>query len=286
MEKARRLGRGLDFLLPSSAPGPTSGPQQQQIELQRISRNPWQPRSEFDPTAMKALTESIRQHGIIQPVTVRSFEGGYQLVAGERRVVAARAAGLSSVPAVVRELNDDEMLLVALIENVQRQDLNPIERARALRQLVDQHNKSHDEVADLAGIARSTVSNSLRLLELDKDSIDALIAGRISEGHARALLAVADLVERRLLLTKIETNKLNVRSTELEVTSKKPIGTRKAATPSADGQRLGTLLGEHLKTRVDIVERGTRGRIVIRYSSLKEFERLFEALTGSQPPDE
>jgi len=284
-EKARRLGRGLDFLLPAQSPStPTSG--QQQIELDRITSNPWQPRSTFDPASMNSLADSIRQHGVIQPITVRPQGAAFQLVAGERRLIAARSAGLSTIPAIIRELTDDEMLLVALIENVQRQDLNPIERARALKRLVEQHARSQEDVAALAGIARSTVSNSMRLLELDDESIAALSDGRITEGHARALLAEPDVEKRRRLLHDIFDNKMNVRQVEKEITISRKTRRPASDSPSADSKRLGKLLSEHLKTRTDIVERGQSGRIVIRYGTLKEFERLYQALTGTRPPDE
>lgn len=235
---------------------------------------------------MQALANSIRQHGVIQPIAVRTHGSTFQIIAGERRVIAARAAGLTTVPALIRELSDDEMLLVALVENLQRQDLNPVERARALKQLIEQHGKSHEEVAELAGLARSTVTNSIRLLDLDDDSIAALKEGRITEGHARSLLAESKIENRRQLLRKIEDNNLNVRQTEVEVYLRRDKGSAKPSGPSADAHRLGKLLTEHLKTRVEIVERGLRGRIVIRYGSLKDFERLFEAITGTRPPDE
>jgi ParB family chromosome partitioning protein len=279
-DKARRLGRGLDFLLSKEAEESTPQPAKE-IDLERIRSNPWQPRKAFDGAALDALADSIRQHGVIQPISVRAQGDDFELVAGERRLLAARKAGLRSIPAVVRDLDDGQMLVVALVENLQREDLNPIDRARALRQLVDEQGKSHEEVALLAGMARSTVTNSIRLLDLDTDSIAALTDGRISEGHARALLAELDPVRRRELLESAVNNQLTVRNMEEQVTTKG--GKKGKAKASADAQRLAKLLSERLRAKVKIEERGARGRIIVEYGSLAEFERLYEALAGEAP---
>ncbi len=284
--KPRRLGRGLDFLLQGSAePAPeataattTAGPVgPAEVDLADISPNPWQPRTKFDEDGLAELTESVRAHGVLQPLVVRPKEaGGYELVAGERRLLAAKRAGLSKVPVTVRAIGDQEMLVVALIENVQRRDLNPLERARAFRRLADEQKLSHERIADLAGMGRSTVSNSLRLLELAPEHADALASGVISEGHARALLAEPSAERRAELFMAIRDQRWNVRAAESASSSQK--AERKPTSP--DALRLAGRLREALGTKVTIVERGKSGRIVVAYSSLKEFERLFERLTG------
>ena len=284
-EKGRRLGRGLDFLL--STPEATKSAQQADIKLEDLRPNPWQPRAAFDPEALSALTESIRQHGVIQPISVRKrSDGGYELIAGERRMLAARRAGLKTIPAVVHDIGDSQMLLVALVENLQRSDLNPVERARALKRLVEEHGKTHDEVAALSGLGRSTVSNSIRLLELDEASLAAVQSGSITEGHARALLAEPDAGRRSQLLARIVEENLNVRQIELVAYQRPSVERRKGAKSSEDAKRLARLLSERLGTSVRIVERGPRGRIVISYATLKDFERLFELLAGEPPPVE
>lgn len=285
-DRGRRLGRGLDFLL--AAPEATkSGPAAQvEIETERVRSNPWQPRKSFDESALATLTESIRQHGVIQPISVRAKGEEYELIAGERRLLAARRAGLSRIPAVVRGLDDAQMLQVALVENLQREDLNPVDRAIALKRLVEEHGKSHDEVAAIAGLARSTVTNSIRLLELDDATIDALRNRSITEGHARALLGQPDMGRRQAILRMVVDKQLNVRQTELEAAAVAPTARPAGRAPSEDSKRLAKQLAEALRTKVRVLERGTRGRIVVHYSSLQEFERLFTALAGRPPPVE
>ncbi len=283
--KPRRLGRGLDFLLHGAAAAPAEEAEAppaapRDIGLDEITTNPWQPRTQFDEAGLQELTESIKAHGILQPLVVRPRPtGGYELVAGERRMIAAKRAGLTRLPVVVRDVPDEQMLMVALIENVQRRDLNPLERARAFRRLVDEHHLSHERVADLAGMARSTVSNSLRLLELGEAHRNAISSGTISEGHARALLSEPDPKRRDELFKAIVEQRWNVRATESAAV--KPAS--KKGTRSPDATRLAASLREKLGTKVTIVERGQRGRIVIEYTSLKEFERLYERLAGEPP---
>ncbi len=249
--------------------------------MDEISPNPWQPRSQFDESALVELTDSIRAHGVLQPLLVRPKEGGgLELVAGERRLIAARRAGLTKVPVSIKSIPDAEMLVVALIENIQRRDLNPVERARGFRRLVDEHQLSHERVAELAGLGRSTVSNALRVLELNDHQLAALASGAISEGHARALLAEPDPNLRDVLFKSILEQRWNVRATE-SAAAQRPASQKSV---SADSVRLARSLREALGTKVSIVERGSRGRIIIDYRDLAEFERLYERMTG-QPPD-
>jgi len=177
------------------------------------------------------------------------------------------------------------MLTIALVENLQREDLNPLERARALKRLAQERASSHEEVAQLAGLARSTVSNSIRLLELDPESLADLESGRITEGHARALLAEPDVERRRRLRSEIALSQMNVRSIEEKVHSNRSSAPNKGGrAASEDARRLEKTLSEKLHARVRIFENGTRGRIVIPYPTLQEFERLYKALTGAPPP--
>lgn len=282
--KSRRLGRGLDFLLqstPEASVEPAAAVATAEVGVDEISPNPWQPRSQFDESALVELTDSIRAHGVLQPLLVRPKEGGgLELVAGERRLIAARRAGLTKVPVSIKSIPDAEMLVVALIENIQRRDLNPVERARGFRRLVDEHQLSHERVAELAGLGRSTVSNALRVLELNDHQLAALASGAISEGHARALLAEPDPNLRDVLFKSILEQRWNVRATE-SAAAQRPASQKSV---SADSVRLARSLREALGTKVSIVERGSRGRIIIDYRDLAEFERLYERMTG-QPPD-
>lgn len=284
--KPRRLGRGLDFLLSAPEQVPEATPVET-IEIPRIQSNPWQPRTKFDETQLDQLADSIRRHGVVQPIVVRKTAGDqFQLVAGERRLIAAKRAGLDRIPATIRNLDDREMLVVALVENVQREDLGAIERARAFKRLGDEQGLSHQAIADASGLGRSTVSNALRLLELDAESLDALERGAITEGHARALLAEADLAARRQLLSRMIEEKMSVRTTELEVKlvgSTKPGKERRKS--SADARSLEKRLAEATGLKVRIEERGTGGRVVISYPTLADFDRLFTRLVGTGPDE-
>ncbi len=282
--KPRRLGRGLDFLLQTPPDEPTTGAaapaNSTEVDVNEISPNPWQPRTEFDEAGLAELSESIKAHGLLQPLLVRpKLGGGLELVAGERRMIAAKRAGLVKVPVTVKAIADDQMLVVALIENIQRRDLNPVERSRGFRRLIEEHGLSHERVAELAGMGRSTISNSLRVLELSDSHLRALASGAISEGHARALLAESDLKRRDELFKAIVEQRWNVRAVESAV-AKRPAG-RKPGSP--DAVRLANALRQKLGAKVSIVERGSRGRIVIDYRDLAEFERLFELLAGAPP---
>jgi ParB family chromosome partitioning protein len=286
--KPRRLGRGLDFLLSTPEQAPESPPAPSEaIEVTRIQSNPWQPRTKFDETQLEQLADSIRRHGVVQPIVVRKIaEGQFQLVAGERRLIASKKAGLDLIPAIVKDFDDREMLVVALVENVQREDLGAIERARAFKRLGDEQGFSHQAIAEASGLGRSTVSNALRLLELDSESLAALERGEITEGHARALLAESDLASRRQLMARMINEKMSVRTTEQEVkfavTPKQGKQRRKG---SADARALERRLNEATGLKVRIEERGAGGRVVITYPTLADFDRLFTRLVGTHPDE-
>jgi ParB family chromosome partitioning protein len=266
------LGRGLDALIPRAAQA-TDVPE---IPVERISRNPHQPRNHFDDAATAELAASIGLHGVLQPIVVRTTaDGGYELIAGERRLRAARIAGLTHIPAVVRESADGEQLELALVENLQRQDLNAIEEAAAYRELIDRFELSHEEVARRVGKSRVAISNALRLLDLTPETREAIADGRITEGHGRALasLTVPEL-QRAALLIVIERH-LSVRQTEELVRRKRdPSGASQRGAISGDLADLEAQLRGLLATRVGIVRTRRGGRLVIDFYSDEELDRL------------
>ncbi len=225
MARSFGLGRGLDALIPRAAEQATS-----QIPIDRIRRNPHQPRAAFDEEGLAELATSIAEHGVIQPVVVRgSADGDYELVAGERRLRAARMAGLTEIPAVVRDTTASELLELALVENVQRADLNPIEEASAYRELIDEFGLTHEAVARRVGKSRVAISNSLRLLDLAPETLAAIVDGRISEGHGRALAALTIPELQRAVLQVVLERHLSVRQTEELVRRKRENGCHASA---------------------------------------------------------
>jgi ParB family chromosome partitioning protein len=275
------LGRGLSSLIPTR-PAEASGAHE--IPLSRIAPNPYQPRRHVDEQELSDLASSIREHGVLQPVIVTQSLEGYALVAGERRVRAARLAGLERIPAVVRQLADRDQLELAIVENVQRADLDPIEEAHAYRQLVDEFGLTQEEVAIRVGRARATVTNTLRLLELDPDVQAAIIDGRISEGHARALASLAREQQAMVLRTIVE-QALSVRQTEelvrrLREPRANEAGDRPKDRQDPDLERVEEDLRRSLGTKVSLSRSRKGGRIVIEYYSDEELGRLYERLTG------
>lgn len=272
MAKTFGLGRGLDALIPRAAP--TSDIPE--IPVDRIARNPHQPRNRFDEGETAELAASIQLHGVLQPIVVRATaDGEYELIAGERRLRAARIAGLTHIPAVVRESADGEQLELALVENLQRQDLNAIEEAAAYRELIDQFTLSHEEVARKVGKSRVAVSNALRLLDLTVEVREAVADGRISEGHGRALAALTvPELQRAALLIVIERH-LSVRQTEELVRRKRDASpSRRGSAISDDLSDLEAQLRGLLATRVGIVRTRRGGRLVIDFYSDEELDRL------------
>lgn len=281
MARRTGLGRGLDALIPGDD-RPHSGVTE--IPVDQIARNPRQPRLLFDTEELSELAASIRQHGVIQPLIVSEAEapGQYVLIAGERRLMAARQAGLETVPAILREAGDQQRLELALIENVQRADLGPLEAAEAYRQLTDDFNLSHEEIAARVGKSRTAVTNTLRLLKLPTVVQEALSAGRISEGHARALLALPTPQAQNAALQTILSHELNVRQTEelvRKLTGQKPPAlTRPAAAPeiAALEERLRACLG----TKVNLNRSRKGGTLVIHFYSDEELNALVEQIMG------
>jgi ParB family chromosome partitioning protein len=279
VEKHTGLGRGLGALIPQA--GPTGGGSVE-IPISRIRGNPYQPRQRVEQEALESLASSIAVHGVLQPVIVTEVLDGYQLVAGERRVRAAQLAGLDRVPAIVRQMTDRDQLAVALVENVQRADLNAMEEAHAYRQLADEFKFTQDDIAARVGRARSTVANTLRLLELEPSVQKALGDGDVTEGHARALAGATPAAQRQLVETVVARG-LSVRQTEELVRRLRDRPVSKA-TPATDldveMERLEEALRRALGTKVQLARSRRGGRIVIEYYSDEEFSRLFDRLTG------
>jgi ParB family chromosome partitioning protein len=280
-ERPQGLGRGLAALIPQRAQ-PANGPLE--IPLDRIAGNPQQPRVRMDDGALLTLAASIREHGVIQPVLVTETIDGYQLVAGERRVRAARMAGLDRIPAVVRQLADREQLELALVENLQREDLDPMEAARAYRQLIDDYAFSQEDLAARVGRARSTVANTLRLLELHPAVQAAVADGRLTEGHARAIGGLEADAQPRLIALIVDDD-LSVRQAEelvrrLKAPRAEATPTQGARTPDPELERVEEDLRRALGTKVRMARSRRGGRIVIEYYSDEELSRLYDRLIG------
>ena len=282
MSRRAGLGRGLEALIPSGEP-PAGSVSQLPVEF--IRPNPRQPRTRFDPVELAELAASIREHGVLQPLIVTQSENPdqYVLVAGERRWLAARQAGLAHVPVIVREASDQQRLELALIENVQRADLAPLETADAYRQLTEDFSLSHEDIAARVGKSRAAVTNTLRLLKLPETVRQALAEGKISEGHARALLALPTAQAQSAALLTILAHELNVRQTEALVrrlSGERPAPKEKP-TPPPEVADLERRLEDTLGTRVSLNRHSQgRGTVVIHFYSDEELDALIERLLG------
>jgi ParB family chromosome partitioning protein len=279
-DRPQGLGRGLAALIPQR---PTSTTGSIEIPLARIRENPRQPRLHMNDEALATLAESIRHHGVIQPILVTETIDGYQLVAGERRVRAARIVGLERIPAIVRQLADRQQLELALVENLQREDLDAIEAARAYRQLIDEFAFSQEDLAARVGRARSTVANTLRLLELHQAVQDAIGGGLITEGHARALGGLPADGQARVVGMVVDEG-LSVRQTEELVRRiREPRESRATVVPAAadaDVERVEEDLRRSLGTKVRLTKTRRGGRIVIDYYGDEELARIYQRLVG------
>lgn len=250
-----------------------------ELPINDIQPNPHQPRKNFDRAALEDLMNSIKIHGIIQPLVVINARGGYQLIAGERRLRAAKLLGLKRVPAVIRTATEQEKLELAIVENVQRQSLNPIERARGFQRLIDEFNLTQDEVGKKVGQNRVTVTNSLRLLTLPDDMQQALVEGKITEGHAKALLGVETAVERERLFKEILKSGLSVRVAESQA---RRVSVRQHARRSKDPNMLEKedALQTALGTKVEIRRKGKRGSITVHFYSSEELQSIISKIVG------
>ena len=274
----RRLGRGLDYLLSGSEE--VDAAEVLELDVNRLRPNPFQPRREFPDEELEELAASIREHGVLQPVLVRAQGEDYELIAGERRLRACQRLGLPTVPAIVRVADDSQMLELALIENIQRENLDPIEEARAYASYVQRLDLTHEQVAQRLGKSRSSVANMIRLLDLPGDVQDSVSRGTLSMGHARALLALQDAERQRALAQRVEQEKLSVRDVERMV--------REALSPKASSAApreksphiadIERRLSERLGTRVTLRDRRGRGRIVIDYYTHEDLDRMLVVL--------
>jgi ParB family chromosome partitioning protein len=310
-QSKRGLGRGLDALLGPGSPPPavsaetTSGapgslPQSgvRELDIDLIAPNPEQPRTHFEPEKLRELADSIREHGIIQPLVVgREPGGGYRLIAGERRLQAARLAGLQTVPVVFRDAESGHLLELALIENIQRADLNPIEEALAYRRLTNEYGMTQEEAARRVGKSRAAIANAMRLLSLEPEIRRSLVSGELSEGHARALLGVPEGRTRLAAWQEVLRRKLSVRETEAFIrrllAGNDGTGDDGAPPPkAAPALRAGPLkdietnLRRALSTRVTVSPEKDGARIVIDCYSREEFEHVVARLLGDREEDE
>lgn len=290
--RQRGLGRGFDALIPISTIDQEFDPTAAdstgkaieaiaQLDPSAIEPNPHQPRQDFDQNMLEGLADSIRQHGILQPLVVTKLEGAkYQLIAGERRLRAAKMLKLNSVPAIVRSFNEQQKLELALIENLQRQDLNPMETATAFQKLLDQFNLTYDDIAQKVGKDRTTVINTVRLLGLPIEAKRAIAEGKISEGHGRQILAVPDRSKQLELLKLIIENRWTVAKTEAFARDfKAAASTRERAMASmASSNDLTQDLENRLKTKVWLRPTAKGGRLIIEYSSEAELNRIYRRI--------
>lgn len=271
------LGRGLDALIPRAAEESSA----LEIPIDRIVANPHQPRTRFDAAELAELAASIETHGVLQPIVVRgTADAGYEIIAGERRLRAARLAGLTHIPAVVRHSVGGQMLEMALVENLQRSDLNAVDQAAGYRELIDRFGLSHEALAQRLGKSRVAISNGLRLLDLDSETREAIVEGRISEGHGRALAALTVPGLQRAALQIVLDRHLSVRQTEELVRRRRSVGGSPRRRPiSADLADLESELRGALGTKVGIVRTRRGGRLVIEFYSDEELDRLHAIIT-------
>ncbi len=278
MTNRTALGKGLEALIPEA---PMTSGDRGELAVELIDANPEQPRTHFDETALEELSSSLDRHGVLQPILVRAMPGGrYRLVAGERRLRAARMAGFETIPAVVRDVDEQVGLELALVENLQREDLDPIDEARAFEALMEVGSLAQADVAERVGKDRSTVANALRLLDLPVEIQEMLSEGTLTAGHGRAILALSTAEERRGLANRVVKRGLSVRETEVLARGPRPrrrtVRARRTADPVLKDyeERLQRALG----TNVRVERIGHEGTIRIEYYSTEELERLIELL--------
>lgn len=297
MARRSGLGKGLGALIPTDVTETTSS--LRDIPLNQIEPNQYQPRETFDEEALVSLTASIRELGVLQPVLVRQLgDDRYELIAGERRWRAAKRAGLPAIPALVKAADDASSLEQALVENLHRADLNPVEEAAAYQQLIDEFDLTQEQVATRVGKSRPTVANALRLFQLPPSIQKLLIESRLSAGHARALLGTPDRAFQEALAAKAADGGMTVRAVEEAVREReggpggdddldddappRPGGSRRLRPPGL--LELEELLSEHLDTRVRVSMGAKRGKVVVEFANLEDLERIYRAMTETTPP--
>ena len=292
-ERQRRLGRGLEALIGPAPSASVAGSELQRIPIARIRPNPFQPRREFDPAQLSELEASMRASGLLQPITVRRKGEQFELVAGERRLRAATKLEWREIPAVVRDFDDQTLLVLALVENLQRADLNAIEEARGYERLLGEFSLTHQQIADAVGKDRSTITNLLRVLALPESVQQAVAEGKLSTGHARALAGLGDAEAASRLANEIVSAGLSVRQTEQRVRALRPAAnghsqSRKTRSPEHDPavRRLEDELRRYLQTDVHIkLSDSTKGTLSIAFYSAEDLDRIMELITGHVPEE-
>lgn len=288
------LGRGLSSLIPQKAKTinePTAEEESEklnlktfhnlsmnrEIEISTIVPNPHQPRFHFDENKLKELADSIREHGIIQPIVVsKNIQGNFEIIAGERRFQAAKLVGLLKVPVIIREATEQQKLELAIIENIQRHDLNPVEEARSYQKLIDEFDLSQEEAAVKLGKSRSSVANKLRILALPTEIQKALMEEKITEGHAKAILAISSPEKQRALFDLILKNGLTVRQTETKTKEISVCMHKRSVSVDAEQKELENNLAQALKTKVKLQKNGAGGKIVIEFYSEEELRNIVD----------
>ncbi len=302
MSKKSGLGKGLSALIPDSTssqggdlvdtnrfeqdPFVTPGTELREVPLGDIERNPYQPRTVFDDEKLSELTTSVKEVGVLQPILLREQNDHYELIAGERRWLAARRAGLSSIPAVVRRIQDIESFEQAIIENLHREDLNPIDEAVAFHRLMDEFSMTQQQVAERVGRSRSAVANSLRLLQLSPDVQRLIMDGALSAGHARCLAGVNDIKIQEKLASRVISEALSVRQLESIVNdlndednyASKERVVSGTSVKEAAYLEVEKVLSEKFDTKVSVVSRGKKGRLVIEFADQDDLQRIFNIL--------
>jgi len=292
MSKRGGLGRGLSALIPGAPEAGEGFGGLLEVPVNAVAPNPRQPRTRFDDETIEALAASIREVGILQPVVVRrSGDAAYELIAGERRLRAAKLAGLATVTVVVRDSDDSDTLREALIENIHREDLGPIELAEAFRQLLEELGLKQEELADRVGVSRSHIANTIRLLQLPLDVQQLLTDEKIQAGHARALLGLGDPGAQSALALRTAAEDLSVRDVEelvrryVDTPVREAVATQESAPPPTDAAmaEVEEILSEQLATRVQIQMGKKRGRVIIEFGSADDLERIVSEIIGSGP---
>lgn len=291
MSKPRGLGKGLGALIPQLEEDDRQNTTE--ISIHKIVPNPFQPRQKFDDESLRELADSIKNHGVLQPLLVRKEHDQYQLIAGERRLRASKLAGLTSVPVIIKDFSDQTAMEIALVENLQREDLSPLEEAEAYKRLIQEFNLTQEQIAQVVGKSRSAVANTLRLLNLTAEVRAKLEENKITMGHARALLALESPVEQIEVCQTIISEGLNVRETEkminqilYEDVSRETITEPSTTTPSTQKKQtedpnlrdITEKLTRHFGTKINIKGQQNKGRLEIEYYSQEEFERILDLL--------
>lgn len=274
------LGKGIKALIPEiSQEESRTKKEVLELEVEKVRTNPLQPRGSFNPDKLEELADSIKEKGIIQPIIVRKIDEGYEIVAGERRLIAAKKLGLSLIPAILTEnLSKEGSLELSIIENIQREDLNPVDEAKGYKRLMDEFGLTQEDISKKVGKDRSTVSNTLRLLNLPKEIQKNIVEGKLTEGHARALLSLSTDEQRIAFSNEIINKRLSVREVEEKVYGKKKIRAKRLKRVYPQLQFIEDKLKQHLGTSVKLVKGKKKGKILIEFYSDNDLNRILELL--------